>query len=153
PGGITGMLRICKKRRYAWIGLAGPQFKVYVLGIPARQRGVMLRDGLIGICSCGARCVYVQMILEDLQIKLLKPGLEKSGLPEPGEVVGGVRRAQIFNRGILAVGHVGSEYGGWTRPELLRRSQHPGFPGSGERSHRRVAAPQAGSGRIRAVEG
>jgi hypothetical protein len=41
----------------------------------------MLRDGLVGIGARGPWRVQVQMILEDLQIHLLQPRLEKPRLP------------------------------------------------------------------------
>ena len=76
--------------------MAGPQLKIRVLRVPAGERGVMLGDGLVGIRSCGTRRVQVQVILEDLQIGLLEPRLEKPGLPEPGQVVDGVGRLRFF---------------------------------------------------------
>src|SRR5206468_4630091 len=85
-GGITGVLRICKKCKYGWIGLAGPQFEICVLRIPTGQRGVMLRDRLVRICSCCAWRVGVQVVLEYLEIDLLEPQLEKARLPEPGQM-------------------------------------------------------------------
>ena len=110
-GGITGMLRICKKGRYGWIGLAGPQFEVCVLRIPTGQRGVVLRDRLVGIRSCCAWRVGVQVILEDLEIDLLEPRLEKARLPEPGQMVGSIGVVQILYRRVLLIGIVRSENG------------------------------------------
>src|SRR5215471_7999938 len=118
-GRITGMLWICKERGDGWIRLAGPQLEVCVFATPAGQGGVMLGDRLIGIRSGGTWCVEVQMILEDLQIDLLKPGLEKSGLPEPGQVIRAVGSAQILDCRILHVGDIGSGYGRRTRTEIL----------------------------------
>ena len=100
-GGITGVLRICKKCRYGWIGLAGPQFEICILRIPTRQRGVVLRDRLVGVRSCSTWRVGVQVILEDLEIDLLEPRLEKARLPEPGQMVDGVGVVQILHRRVL----------------------------------------------------
>src|SRR5438132_3169781 len=93
------------------------------------------------------------MVLEDLQIDLLEPRLEKPGLPEPCQVVDAVAAAQILYGRILPVGRIGSEYGRRTRTEILGRGQHPWLPGAGERSNRRIAAPHTGRGRIGAIEG
>ena len=133
--------------------LAGPRFQVCILRIPAGKRSVMLRDRLVRIGSCGARWVRVQMILEDLEIDLLEPGLEEPGLPKPGQVVDGVVTVQILYCGILLVGVVRTEYWRSARTEILRRSQDPRLPGSGEWSYRRIAAPHSGSRRVRAGEG
>src|SRR5689334_14161614 len=132
--------------------LAGPRFQVCILRIPAGKRSVMLRDRLVRIGSCGARWVRVQMILEDLEIDLLEPGLEEPGLPKPSQVVGGIGTAQILYCGVLLVCLVRAEFWRSARTEILRRSQHPRLPGSGEWSYRRIAAPHSGTGWVRPGE-
>ena len=153
PRGISRMLRIRKKCGYGWIGLARPQFQVRILRIPAAKGSVMLSDRFVRIRSCGPGWVRVQMILEDLEIDLLEPGLEEPGLPKPRKVVGGIGTVQILYCGILLVRVVRTEYWRWARTEILRRSQDPRLPGSGEWSYWRIAAPHSGSGRVRTGEG
>ena len=121
PGWIAGMLRICKERWYGGIRLAGPQLEICVFRVPAGERGVMLGDGLVGIRARGTRRVQVQVILKDLQIDLLEPRLEKPGLPEPGQMVGAVRAAEVLYPRVLRAGGIGSECGRRAKTEVLRR--------------------------------
>ena len=125
------------------IGLRRPQLQVRILRVPAGERGVVLCDRLQGIRARGPWRIAVLMVLEDFSLHLLQPGLEKSGLPEPGQVVGGVRALEILIGRILRVRVAGAECGRRGGPELVAGGQHPRMPCAGQRSHRGGAAPDA----------
>src|SRR5947209_19351448 len=59
--------------------LTRARFEIGVLRIPAGENGVVLGDRLIRVSSGRPRCVHVQVILKDLEIDLLKPGLTEPG--------------------------------------------------------------------------
>src|SRR5260370_32261462 len=93
------------------------------------------------------------MFLEDLSLYLLQPGLEKSGLREPGEVVGGVRALEILIGRILSVRIARAEYRRGSGAELVAGRQHPRMPRAGKWSHRGRTAPNARRRGKRAREG
>src|SRR5260370_28231164 len=83
------------------------------------------------------------MVLEDFSLHLLQPGLEKSGLPEPGQVVGGVRALEILISYILSVRIARAEYRRGSSAELIGGRKHPRMPRAGKWSHRGRTAPNA----------
>src|SRR5579864_669601 len=141
---VTRMLRKSEQRSDRGIGLRRPQFEIRVLRVPAGDGGVMLRDRLQCVNARGSWRIGIQMILEDLGFYLLQPGLKESRLPEPGQVVGGVRALEILVGRILRVGVIRAERGRRAGPELVARSEHPRMPRACERGNRFRTAPNTG---------
>src|SRR5437870_1230160 len=92
------------------------------------------------------------MILEDLNLHLPQPGLEKPGLPEPCQMVGGVGALEVLIGVILSVGIGGAECRRGGGPELVARGKHPRMPCARERRDRVGTAPDSRRGRKRSRE-
>src|SRR5437868_4141845 len=112
----------------------------------------MLRDGFQGVSARCPRCIRIQMILEDLSLHLLQPRLEKPGLPEPRQMVGGVGSLEVFIGGVLSVCVGGAECrrGGW--PELVARGEDPRMPSARQRCDRAGTTPDSRCGGKRSRE-
>src|SRR5258705_11970004 len=143
PRRIAGMLRNREHWNDRAVSLRGPQLQERILRIPAGQCGVVLCDRFPGICACRPGRVGVLMVLEDFSLYLLQPGLEKSGLPEPGQVVGGVRALEILIGRILSIRIARAEYRRGSGAGLVAGRQHPPMPRAGKWSHRGRTAPNA----------
>jgi hypothetical protein len=73
------------------------------------------------------------VILEDLDFYLLQPRLEESRLPEPGQVVSGVRTLQILVGGVFCVGFARADLRRRAWAELVAGREYPWMPRACER--------------------